>query len=104
MKIKKLSLYFPLLAFSALSLQAVAQESANQEEQADESNGIELIMVTAQRKSQSLQEAAVPMLAVDQKSLTRQGLESGQDLGRHCGAGKVRLPYTLFPQRSRFLW
>lgn len=82
MKIKKLSLYFPLLAFSALSLQAVAQESANQEEQADENNGIELIMVTAQRKSQSLQEAAVPMLAVDQKSLTRQGLESGQDLGR----------------------
>ena len=82
MKIKKLSLYFPLLALSALSLQAVAQETANQEEKADETNSIELIMVTAQRKSQSLQEAAVPMLAVDQKSLTRQGLESGQDLGR----------------------
>ncbi|MEP4892301.1 MAG: TonB-dependent receptor [Aliiglaciecola sp.] len=82
MKLKKLSLYFPLLALSALSLQAAAQETANQETEADESAAIETIMVTAQRKSQSLQDAAVPMLAVNQDSLTRQGLDSGQDLGR----------------------
>ncbi|WP_137165395.1 TonB-dependent receptor [Salinimonas lutimaris] len=82
MKLKKLSLYFPLLAFSALSLQALAQETANEEKEAEENNGIETIMVTAQRKSESLQEAAVPMVAADQKSLTQQGLDSGQDLGR----------------------
>ncbi|MBJ2137627.1 TonB-dependent receptor [Paraglaciecola chathamensis] len=82
MKLKKLSLYFPLLALSALSLQAAAQEIANQEAEADENAGIETIMVTAQRKSESMQEAAIPLVAVDQKSLTRQGLESGQDLGK----------------------
>jgi len=79
MKLKKLSLYFPLLAFSSLSL---AQETAGKDADNSELAGIETIMVTAQRKSESLQDAAVPMLAVDQKSLTRQGLESGQDIGR----------------------
>jgi iron complex outermembrane receptor protein len=82
MKLKKLSLHFPLIALSALSLQAAAQETANEEVQEEENLSIETIMVTAQRKSESLQDAAIPMLAVDQKSLTRQGLESGQDLGR----------------------
>ena len=81
MKIKKLSLYFPLLALSALSFQSFAQETESKEE-AEDYSGIELIMVTAQRKTESLQDAAIPMLAVDQNSLTRQGLESGQDLGR----------------------
>jgi iron complex outermembrane receptor protein len=82
MKIKKLSLYFPLLALSTLSLQAIAQESVNQKAETDESKSIETIMITAQRKSESIQDAAIPILALDQQSLTRQGLESGQDLGR----------------------
>lgn len=64
MKLKKLSLYFPLLAFSSLSL---AQETAGKEPDNSELAGIETIMVTAQRKSESLQDTAIPMLAVDQK-------------------------------------
>jgi iron complex outermembrane receptor protein len=82
MKLKKLTLHFPLLALSALTLQVAAQESTNDEVKKDESTSIETIIVTGQRKSESLQKAAVPMVAVDQESLTRQGLESGQDLAK----------------------
>ena len=42
---------------------------------------IEEVIVTAQRREQSLQDAAVSVQAFDQDSLTQSGMESAQDLG-----------------------
>lgn len=47
-----------------------------------QARGLDEIVVTAQRREESLQDAAVAIEAIDQSTLTRQGLESAQDLGR----------------------
>lgn len=46
------------------------------------SAGLEEVVVTAQRREESLQDAAIAIESIDQSSLTRQGLESAQDLGQ----------------------
>ena len=43
--------------------------------------GLEEITVTAQRRAQSLQDAAIPVQAFDQDQLSQAGMESAQDLG-----------------------
>lgn len=45
------------------------------------SAGIEEVIVTAQRREQTLQDAAVPLQSFSQDSLTQSGMESAQDLG-----------------------
>ena len=44
--------------------------------------GLEEVIVTAQRREQSLQDAAIPLATFDQESLTRLGMETAQDLGQ----------------------
>lgn len=75
MKIKSLSC--GALVFAALSGGLQAQEK-NSDVSA---GGLEEIVVTAQRREQSLQDAAVPVESFDQEDLIRAGLESAADLG-----------------------
>jgi len=66
-----------LLALAvASSVSTFAQSSAT-----SPNAGLVEIVVTAQRREESLQDAAIPMQAVSQEALTRQGMESAQDLG-----------------------
>ena len=58
---------------------SIAQES--DETSTNAKNTIEELIVTAQRREQSLQDAAVPIQAFDQESLTQSGMESAMDLG-----------------------
>lgn len=58
---------------------ASAQQAANAI--ANEKAGIEEVVVTAQRREQSLQDAAVPVQSFSQDLLTQSGMESAQDLG-----------------------
>ena len=43
--------------------------------------GLEEVTVTAQRREESLQNAAIPLQTFDQEQLTQAGMESAQDLG-----------------------
>lgn len=43
--------------------------------------GLEEVLVTAQKRVESLQDAAIPIDAIEQTELTRAGIESGLDLG-----------------------
>ncbi len=67
-----------IAALLAPSTGAFAQDESS----AATSGGLDTVVVTAQRKEESLQDAAVAVEAVDQESLTRAGLESAQDLGQ----------------------
>lgn len=63
---------------------AVAQQGSTPDEiKAEEDSGrtLETVTVTAQRREESLQDAAVAIEAYDQDQLTRTGMESAQDLG-----------------------
>lgn len=66
----------------ALAIASAGSTLAQSEDNAQTSvSGLEEILVTAQRREQSLQDAALPVEAVTQETLTRQGMESAQDLG-----------------------
>jgi len=67
-----------LALLSASAVCAQAQDSGS----TSANTGLDEIIVTAQRREESLQDAAVAIEAIDQDSLTRQGLESAQDLGK----------------------
>jgi len=69
---------FALLSASAVNVAAQTSGSGS----ASASGGIEEVLVTANRREESLQDAAVALEVVDQDTLTRQGLESAQDLGQ----------------------
>lgn len=64
---------------------AVAQEEAapsNENSGAEAGRTLDTVTVTAQRREESLQDAAVAIEAYDQDLLTQSGLESAQDLGQ----------------------
>lgn len=74
-----------LSASSAMAIAMAAQPAIaqdNQNETAREPAGLSEITVTAQRREESLQDAALPIDALSPDQLTRQGVESAQDLGR----------------------
>lgn len=63
------------LAVSTASAQSAAEPKAN------ENAGIEEVIVTAQRRAQSLQDAALAVQSFDTDALTQSGIESATDLG-----------------------
>ena len=66
----------------ALAVAGSASTFAQSGGNADSPNvGLIEILVTAQRREQSLQDAALPVQAINQEALTRQGMETAQDLG-----------------------
>ena len=60
---------------------SILQAQTASENTASASSGLEEIIVTAQRREQSLQDAAVAVQVYDQNALTQAGIESAQDLG-----------------------
>ena len=56
-----------------------AQQSGDSD--SNTAGALEEVVVTAQRREQSLQDAAISVQAFDQESLTQSGMESAQDLG-----------------------
>ena len=66
----------------ALAVASSVSTFAQSESSATSPNaGLIEIVVTAQRREQSLQDAALPVEAINQEELTRQGMETAQDLG-----------------------
>lgn len=68
-----------LLSLAVGSPTAFAQSAA--EPKVSESAGIDEVIVTAQRREQSLQDAALPVQSFDSDSLKQAGIDSGLDLG-----------------------
>ena len=66
-----------LAAAVASSVSAFAQTESSP---VPSNAGLIEIVVTAQRREESLQDAAIAIEAVSQEELTRQGMESAQDL------------------------
>ncbi|MCY4426618.1 MAG: TonB-dependent receptor [Halieaceae bacterium] len=64
----------------ALGLPTAAAQQAD-DPTASGNTGLEEVLVTAQRREQSLQDAAVPVQTFSQDQLTQAGMESAQDLG-----------------------
>ncbi|MDP5040940.1 MAG: TonB-dependent receptor, partial [Paraglaciecola sp.] len=75
---KKLSLIIPVLSVSALPLMAWAQSAEPETEQDD----FEKITVTAQRKSESLQDAAIPINAASGSRLEKMGVSNAEGLNK----------------------
>lgn len=73
-----------LAASSAFAIAWTAQPALAQDEgtAAEQSQGLNTIIVTAQRREESLQDAALAIDAISQDQLIRQGVESAKDLGR----------------------
>jgi iron complex outermembrane receptor protein len=63
------------LAFTAISVPAFAQE-------AEDDGGIQEILVTAQKKEESLQKAAIAIDAVSGTELIQQGVTNALDIAR----------------------
>lgn len=74
------TLRLTLLSLMLGASSALSQTNDNKTE-ASAKGGLEEVIVTAQHREQSLQDAAVPMQAFDQKALMQSGMESAQDLG-----------------------
>lgn len=73
-----------LVAASAIAIAISAQPVLAQDTEpgADEQRGLNVITVTAQRREESLQDAAVAIDAITPDQLVRQGVETATDLGR----------------------
>ena len=71
-------------AFACLGVPflALAQDAAPPSVQAERSEGLEVIVVTAQRREESLQRAAVALTAVTGKDLAKLGVTETSNLGR----------------------
>ncbi|NNC38319.1 MAG: TonB-dependent receptor [Acidimicrobiales bacterium] len=78
----KTALFTSGAVFLALAISGPAYAQQSGETNANDGRQLGEIVVTAQRREQSLQDAAIPMQAFDQDSLTQSGLESAQDLGQ----------------------
>lgn len=76
--IKSLALFGASLVFSAAA--PVTAQQAGQSA-SDAAGPLEEVIVTAQRREQTLQSAAVAVDVVNQETLVRYGMESAQDLG-----------------------
>lgn len=81
MTIRRLGYVSALAMAVSLSGQASAQDTSTDEDAAS-GRGLDTIVVTAQRREETLQDAAVAIEAYGQGELTRNGLESAQDLGQ----------------------
>lgn len=81
-------------AISVLTIAApaVAQETAAQAAEATDSNGISEIVVTAQRRVESIQKAAIPIDAVKGDDLVQRGIGNAVDLTRAVPALSVPSP------------
>lgn len=66
-----------LLAIISATSMVNAQDAPSQESRV----ALEEVVVTAQRRAQSLQDAAIAVQAFDQNTLAQNGVESAQDLG-----------------------
>ena len=69
-----------LFTSSAVLALSLAMPAFAQEAPADSGDGIDDIVVTAQRREESLQDAAIPVDAVSADSLTEAGIVSARDL------------------------
>ena len=78
----KSALYITGAVYLALAIWRPVYAQQPGDSGANEAGALEEVTVTAQRREQSLQDAAIPLVAFDQDSLTRLGLESAQDLGQ----------------------
>jgi iron complex outermembrane receptor protein len=71
------------LALAIAASSAIAGHTNMVSAQEDSSfKGLEEVIVTAQRREESLQDAAIAIEAIDTERLTRSTIESGRDLGR----------------------
>ena len=77
----KSALYITGAVFLALAIWSPVYAQQPGDSGANREGGLEEVTVTAQRREQSLQDAAVAVQAFDQDSLTQSGMESAQDLG-----------------------
>ena len=77
----KSAFYITGAVFLALAIGSPAYAQQPDDSGANKAGGLEEVIVTAQRREQSLQDAAVSVQAFDQDSLTQSGMESAQDLG-----------------------
>lgn len=75
---KKLSLIIPVLSVSALPIMSWAQSAEQETEQDD----FEKIIITAQRKSESLQDAAIPINAASGARLENMGISNAEGLNK----------------------
>ncbi len=78
----KSALYITGAVFLALTIWRPVHAQQSDGSDANRAGGLEEITVTAQRREQSLQDAAIPLQTFDQDSLTRLGMETAQDLGQ----------------------
>ncbi|MDP5133729.1 MAG: TonB-dependent receptor [Paraglaciecola sp.] len=82
---KKLSLIIPVLSASAFPMASWAQA----DEPTEEEIGIEVIQITAQRKSESLQDAAIPINAASGARLEKLGITDAVGLNKIAPALSV---------------
>jgi len=77
----KSALYITGPVFLALGAWSPVHAQQPGDSGANRAGGLEEVVVTAQRREQSLQDAAISVQAFGQESLTQSGMESAQDLG-----------------------
>ena len=77
----KSAFYTTGAVFLALAVGSPVYAQQPDDSGANKAGVLEQVTVTAQRREQSLQDAAVSVQAFDQESLTQSGMESAQDLG-----------------------
>lgn len=70
------------LSLIGLILSIPTAQAQSNSDNALADSGLDEIIVTAQRRAESLQDAAVPIEAYNQDFLTQSGMESAQDLGQ----------------------
>jgi iron complex outermembrane receptor protein len=78
----KSALYITGAVYLALAIWRPVYAQQPGDSGANNSGGLEEVTVTAQRREQSLQDAAIPLATFDQETLTQLGMESAQDLGQ----------------------
>ncbi len=70
------------IAVAMAAQPALAQDSQDESQEASSNTGLDVIIVTAQRREESLQDAAVAIDALDPETLSRLNIEDAADLGR----------------------
>ncbi len=86
-----------------LSAPAIAQDSGSASETASEDSGLGDIVITAQRRSENLQKAALSIVAISGDALAAQGVNNIDALGRQTAGVEIQPsggPYTTFTVRS----
>jgi len=92
-----------LAAMSAINAPAVAQEASAGESVANAGEGLGVIIVTAQRRAEDVQRAALSITAITGDSLQRQGVNNTEAIAQATVGLEVQPssgPYTTFSIRS----